>query len=372
MNNTSTRLAWLSDTHLGYRQYGLARRQVDFSLALEGALADIYQQGIRLVLNTGDLLHSNRPGADAMTDVQRIHGWLVERKMVMLVIPGNHDRSLDEHHWIQVVNPGNKPEGIMLLDAKTYCDFGSGLQIYGVGHMARDKFMSHSFPDKVDIIMCHQSVVEFINFESASSLHIAELPLGRARAVLLGDIHITDIRHVNEVLVGYPGSTESNSASEPDKKHWVELTVPKDIGRVDFNLHLISTRPVLRAEINRIEDIADLAARAAKEARPPVIHVEYDALVPGILEALYRELNPDRYVLRPEPKLVQLGLREGSSQPAPGEAADINPEMILRDMIGGDPELYAVAAGLVRSDNNPATVLAGFVDRRLAEIQAAA
>lgn len=194
----------------------------------------------------------------------------------------------------------------------------------------------------------------------------------KARAVLLGDIHITDVRHVNEVLVGYPGSTESNSASEPDQKHWVELTVPAGGGRVDFKLHPITTRPVLRAQINRIEDIADLAALAAKADRPPVIHVEYDAMVPGILEALFRELNPDRYVLRPEPRLVQLGLRQGSSQPEAVEAADINPEMILRDMIGGDPELYAVASGLIRAENDPAAVLGAFVDQRLKELQAAA
>lgn len=369
MSETPTRLAWLSDTHLGYRQYGLARRQTDFSLALEGALADIHKQGIRLVLNTGDLLHSNRPGADTMADVQRIHAWLVAQQMVMLVIPGNHDRALDEHHWIHVVNPGNTPAGIVLLDEETK-QWGR-LQIFGIGHLPKERFLGYSFPEWVDIIMCHQAVVEFINFESASALKIAELPLSRARAVLLGDIHITDVRHVDGVLVGYPGSTESNSASEPDQKHWVELLVP-ETGQIEFKLHPIVTRPVVRAEVNRIEDVTALVARATKEHRPPVIHVIYDASVPDLQSVLLRELNPDRYVLRLEPKIIQPGLRQGTSQPEAGEAADIKPEMILRDMINDDPALYEVAAGLVRADNNPAAVLSAFIDRRLQEIQAAA
>jgi len=369
MSTTSKRVACLSDTHLGYRQYGLARRQQDFSLALESALADIYKQGIRLVLNTGDLLHSNRPGADTMADVQRMHTWLVAQQMMMLVIPGNHDRALDEHHWIHVVNPNNSPGGIGLLDGATASI--AGIRIHGVGHLAKEKFLAHPFPAQMDIIMCHQAVVEFINFESASALHIADLPLAKARAVLLGDIHITDLRYVGDVLVGYPGSTESNSASEPDQKHWVELAVP-ETGRIEFTLHPIATRPVLRAEVNRLEDITALVTKASSTGRPPVIHVSYDASVPELQPALLQELNPDRFVLRLEPRLTQPGVRRDTSLPEPAEAADINPELILRDMVGDDPDLYAVAAGLVRADNNPASVLSGFVDRRLREIQAAA
>ncbi|KXA90814.1 hypothetical protein AKJ57_03610 [candidate division MSBL1 archaeon SCGC-AAA259A05] len=62
----------LSDTHLGYRQYGLDERFEDWSKATKQVIDYAVDHDVDAVIHSGDLFNSAKPGRDALLQATQI------------------------------------------------------------------------------------------------------------------------------------------------------------------------------------------------------------------------------------------------------------------------------------------------------------
>ncbi|GCE10488.1 metallophosphoesterase family protein [Tengunoibacter tsumagoiensis] len=93
----------VADTHLGYEQYGVRERFNDFSRTFWNIVDDAIEKQVDFVVIAGDLF--NKRAIDAQTLIHAIEGLrkLKERRIPVIAIEGNHDRSYyrDGLSWLQ-------------------------------------------------------------------------------------------------------------------------------------------------------------------------------------------------------------------------------------------------------------------------------
>jgi DNA repair exonuclease SbcCD nuclease subunit len=93
----------MADTHLGYEQYGVRERFLDFSRSFWQITEEAVHRNVDFVVIAGDLF--NKRSIDAMTLIHAIEGLrkLKERNIPVIAIEGNHDRSFyrDSASWLQ-------------------------------------------------------------------------------------------------------------------------------------------------------------------------------------------------------------------------------------------------------------------------------
>lgn len=85
------RFAHISDTHLGFRQYGLHERELDFYHAFEQVVRKIIQERPDFVIHSGDLFDFPRPQPRALWVANRCFSKLNEKGIPVYAITGNHD-----------------------------------------------------------------------------------------------------------------------------------------------------------------------------------------------------------------------------------------------------------------------------------------
>ena len=93
----------IADTHLGYEQYGVRERFNDFSRVFWDTMEEAVHRQVNFVVIAGDLF--NKRAIDAQTLIHAIEGLkkLKERRIPVIAIEGNHDRSYyrDGISWLQ-------------------------------------------------------------------------------------------------------------------------------------------------------------------------------------------------------------------------------------------------------------------------------
>jgi DNA repair exonuclease SbcCD nuclease subunit len=140
----------IADTHLGYEQYGIRERFNDFSRAFWDIMQEAAERPVDFVLIAGDLFHKR--AIDARTLIHATEGLklLKERKIPVLAIEGNHDRSyfregvswlqfLCHQSYLTLLDP-RMQEGAPVLEPWTkekmlgaYVDLPGGkLRVYGL------------------------------------------------------------------------------------------------------------------------------------------------------------------------------------------------------------------------------------------------
>ena len=66
------RFAHLSDSHLGYRQFGILEREQDFYDVFARNIDKIIEMDVDFVIHSGDLFDNNRPSTEALLAFQRL------------------------------------------------------------------------------------------------------------------------------------------------------------------------------------------------------------------------------------------------------------------------------------------------------------
>lgn len=353
------KIAWLSDTHVGFRQYGLERREQDFRRAFEDALNCSLDADADLIIHSGDIIHNNRPSADTIACLQHIHDRLCAVGMDMLVISGNHDFS--DPHWLSVVNPSNEGPGIKLIDGMLYTH-PSGLKVYGVPWMPKELFLASK--DQIpaaDIILWHGAIQEFIGFPSASALAIAELPLDKCKLWAAGDIHVNKVLDHNGVLVGYPGSTELNSESEEDVKVVKILEWNAGTIRVVRDWPL-STRPVVRLNLKTEADLTAAIEQLLpmdSEFKAPIVYVRFQQSIGiNVVDRLKTALNPDRFVIRP----TGVNEEEATNATIQQAGAVLTPAELLSSILPPDSVIRKPMMQLIDPAVHAESVIDQFID----------
>ena len=82
----------VSDTHLGYRQYGLSERLDDWSSATRKSINYAIQNQVDCVVHSGDLFNSNKVDHTSLIHAIEMLRALKDADIPFFVIDGNHDR----------------------------------------------------------------------------------------------------------------------------------------------------------------------------------------------------------------------------------------------------------------------------------------
>ncbi len=228
----------LADLHLGYQQYGLPERALDFAVALGRAVREALSMRPDFCLVAGDFFHHRQ--VDALTLRQAIAALepLREAQIPVLTVAGNHDLGWRDgseswltllHHLgyltyldldpraASLLQPGPDGSGpvVELDDARVI-----GLPYLGASLprvLARLSEEMQSLPRKYTVLMLHAGlegtipgVTEPLRIEHLLSLD------GSVDYVALGHRHMPFERSGHQPGVYNPGSLETAAADESE------------------------------------------------------------------------------------------------------------------------------------------------------------
>lgn len=359
------KFAWMSDSHVGYRQYGLERREDDFRRAFLDAIRIVVDTGCEFAIHSGDVIHNNRPSAATIHTLLEGHKILKEAGIPMLTVSGNHDFS--EPHWLTAVNPDNLYTGIVLFDEQRWTPKGQlGFVVRGIPWLTREKFLEEynvNTDMRADVVIWHGALQEFIGFPTEHALKMDELPLKNVQLWAAGDIHVNHVKKVGNTWVGYPGSTELNSGTEENVKV-VKVVTVEDGKITKFEDHKIATRPVVRISITEEQQVAahieHLQKCAAGVDKSPIVYIKYPFNIGvNIMERFKAVLNPDEFVLRPDP--VALQAVEGGDYVSVLDQ-ELTPAGLLETMLDPSSPILPVARQLIDPNNRAEDAIDQFID----------
>jgi exonuclease SbcD len=365
----TTKILSVADTHIGYRQYGYASREQDFTEAFRRVILHAVSENFDAITVSGDLLETSRPYPRHIEALQDLNKLLLDNCIPCLVSVGNHDMS--NPHWLRLTTFSPGPGGFHLLDNASYTV--NDVVVYGQTYTSPDNFdLGMHIPQDTDLLLMHQAFKEFTGGVPFPNLFSQEdlnsLP-EQCKAVVVGDIHVNSMLDVSFVrsdgtvkthkLIS-PGSTELTDKGEQVDKYMTELTFTD--GELSVNFVPIPTRLVIHKTVDTEEDFTDLVSLLHSEAgKDPVVFLEISTNVPKVMERLYVQFDPDKYIFR------QVIKNDGLTKNADFKPGDdkVTPKDFLVKYLPEDSGLLLVASRLVDPSSDPNQVLDEFVSLEL-------
>ena len=295
-----------SDFHLGYVQYNLHERFLDFARTFKAFIQYGLEHDVDFILIAGDLFEKKNINAPTYLQAYRVLSWLKKecegrRSIPVIAIEGNHDLAYhrDRNSWLQIL----EQQGLLRLLKSIgsgglkldWVDVGE-CRIFGVEYLGASTLQSipqiaeqikevNQGVERFTILMMHFGMEGRARGEIAGEIPYNALsPLRECVDYLaLGHYH-TQYEYDNWVYNG--GSLEMISLSEYGlKKGFYHVT---DEGA---RLVTLPTRQFKRlsASISRVQSVKELTLliQSIVESEPPV-----DSKLPPIVElTLWGELN---------------------------------------------------------------------------------
>ncbi len=243
------KFAHLSDTHLGYRQYGLGEREKDFYEVFEKIIDKIIEEDVDFVIHSGDLFETAKPSPNALLAFQKGLLKLKGAGIPMYAVAGNHDslmrkdaippQVLFKKFGLKVISPINTNymhENIFIAGLPFYPNSQNKNLKKKLAELS-EKAANH----EKSILVLHQGIDKYLPFNN--ELEIGDIPKN-FDYYALGHIHkFIEDNFGNGKLV-YPGSTEIWKSDEVEdlKKNGkgfvvVDMSSPKiNIKRVSINM----------------------------------------------------------------------------------------------------------------------------------------
>jgi DNA repair exonuclease SbcCD nuclease subunit len=177
-----------------------------------------------------------------------------------------------------------------------------GVSIAGINYLSGrdlvDKLQKMvDYGIKTDILVMHFALAE-MNGGGSADTGVQELSplldkLG-VKAVLMGHVHIPDVRVWNGVLYVNPGSTEMKSYNEPRDKFFMVVDTdnlkPEAVEKV-----LIPTRKVVDVELNSEDDVIAFKARLQDDEKDGVSRFTngplYNVIADAELEDVFKRVS---------------------------------------------------------------------------------
>jgi DNA repair exonuclease SbcCD nuclease subunit len=354
----TVRFLHTADNHLRAVQYGRADRGRDFTRALDRVLDLSTKHKVDAILNSGDILDTTRPTAYTIQDLNRLNLRLIEMRLPMFVISGNHD--LSTPHWSQVLDAGYDDRGLICVDNRSFTF--KGVQINALPYSHNDQFLEaeRAMPD-ADILMWHGMIREFVGYPTEKALSVADLPT-RYRWIALGDVHVHEQVEHGPCTVSYPGSTELIRENEqPDK--YVDL-IEWDTEKRDMKMTALplETRQTGFFRITDEEQVAEVMTKLeALAPKDPLVFVSYDPVIPNVFSRLCSVLDPTRAILRTS--ALKRKTVTGENQEPVAEA--LPPSHFLGQWVSEGSKLYGLGVNLLEPDCDAVTVLDEYCERAL-------
>jgi len=245
------RIAHISDTHLGFRQYGLPEREDDFTNSFVQAFDKIVELKPDLIIHTGDLFESSHPPTRALKVAMEVLSKVSEKKIPIYILPGTHDlpktASMVESptSLLTFIN-GVYDFGLMERQNFTVSQKidGQTLTICGVPYSIdptklREHICKMKAPKGNCILLFHEGLKEvFPEFE----ISIKDLPEGFSYYGL-GHLHTHHVfKHPKSgAPISYPGSTEVTDFSEVDQEKGFNLI---EIDGKEIKVEFVKLHPI--------------------------------------------------------------------------------------------------------------------------------
>lgn len=222
---TRLRFVHLSDSHLGYRQYGLKQRLKDWSRATQEIVNYAIKNEVDFVLHSGDLFNSNLVDHTTLIHAIKILNPLKQAGIPFFVIDGNHDRrkgsqsdtANDVLQFLELVDYLG-PEGDNLDHAirqigGTYI---IGLGYHGIYLRSKIENFLEQMPDAPNIILLHAAVEHHVA-EGHPDIALSELEMLRPKAAYLALGHAHNKFQISDWIFN-PGSPEYYRFTDQDYK----------------------------------------------------------------------------------------------------------------------------------------------------------
>jgi DNA repair exonuclease SbcCD nuclease subunit len=266
--------AHIADTHLGYRQFNLEERELDFYGAWHEAVDLMISEGVDLVVHAGDLFDEPRPPIRALVEAKRGIEKLKKKGIKIVMIPGNHDTlmrrgSMAPHAIFDGVDVLTLDRPSVVVDDV----FIGGLPYQSKSY--RDVLLEkinalqmEAWNYKRSILLLHQGIDKYLPYEY--ELSVGELP-GGFSYYAFGHIHMRVEDDFAKGTLCYSGSTEMWRTDEVED--WERsgkgflITDTENIRPRRMNLEGI--RPFLKTEIATEADIYSIRKKS-KGRRLPV------------------------------------------------------------------------------------------------------
>ncbi len=279
------KFAHFSDTHLGFRQYGIYERETDFYRAFENAVRKIIEERPDFVLHTGDLFDVPKPPPRALWVAQRCFTKLREKGIPVYAITGNHD---------MLFRRGSLPPQVLFRDMGVrllteedpfvmHNDFFIGGVPYYPKHqdsMLKEqlKIVSQKAGKKKSILMMHQGTDRHL--KNGYEISMDDIPKNFSYYAM-GHIHarITESFGLGKLV--YPGSADLWSANEIDDykrrgKGFTLVDMHGDEPSVQ-NIDIPLEREILKEKTDSgsLEKFAEeLLGRLGQLSRKPMLYLD--------------------------------------------------------------------------------------------------
>ncbi len=266
-------IAHVSDSHLGYRQYGLVEREKDLYTCFEEVVSKAIEEHVDVVVHSGDLFHSPNPPPQAYRSAMRALKGLKQRGIPFLYVMGQHDRPKT-----QALAPTSILEDMDLLIHLSHRPYVSGdYSIVGLdyarGQVLKEKLYGLKPLTRKSVLAMHVLLKEV---SPLGEFSINEIPKGFIYYAL-GDYHVFKTFKAHGSVAAYPGSSEIISLNDLTEagKGFCFVDLSGDEAKVEFQ-RLESVRPRIVVEV-AFDDVKSLVAKIASQAAAmrlkPLIHL---------------------------------------------------------------------------------------------------
>lgn len=286
-------LAHVSDTHLGYVQYGLEDRERDFYESFQEIIDKILQEHVKLVIHSGDFFHTPRPSIQALKVAQDGLLKLKENGVQVIVILGGHDMLRRKG-----LPPLSLYErfGVKILRRKApYVKLDNTIFIAGMEHIPKIYWSSpHLFEELMDlakkaetsgckrkVLVMHQGISPYMMFGSEFAQD--QLPKN-FDYYAFGHLHKRIKVVFGNGVLAYPGSTEIVELSEINEfkkngKGFYIVDLSGDIPDVqNINIDCVRPQEVIEWDNDKIDGLVlkvDEYLKSVKDfGKKPIIHLK--------------------------------------------------------------------------------------------------
>ena len=239
------RFAHLSDSHLGYRQFGILEREQDFYDVFARNIDKIIEMDVDFVIHSGDLFDNNRPSTEALLAFQKALLRLKEAKIPIYAIAGNHDSILRKDALppqvlfkdigLNLISPDNPAynEGAVLICGIPYMPSSQGRALkdrYDQLSKIADKYIK-------SILVSHQGIDKWMH-EDTYEIELSQMP-ENFDYYAMGHVHNYVEEDFGKGKLVYPGSmeiwrtTESNNNYREFGKGFVVVDLSYDTPQVE-------------------------------------------------------------------------------------------------------------------------------------------
>lgn len=279
------RFAHFSDTHLGFRQYGIYERELDFYRAFEKTVAKIIEERPDFVLHSGDLFDTPKPPPRALWVAQRCFSRLREKGIPVYAITGNHDTLMRRGAMPPQVL--YRDMGVRLLTEDEPFVMHKDVFIGGVPYHSKHyadllketlkMLSSNASRHGKSVIMIHQGTDRYM--PKAFELEMDDLPKNFSYYAM-GHMHARITENFGKGKLVYPGSGDLWSVAELDDyrrkgKGFALVDLDGDVPSVR-NITIEPEREIIRETISAGSadtKIGHLKERLQKLSKKPLLYL---------------------------------------------------------------------------------------------------